>query len=343
MAWVPPIGCPAPPFGIDDVAPAPTLYVNATTGNDANPGTLAQPKATIPRALAAGTCVQVSGTQTFAYSSPNGIAASGTLGSPVFIVSDPANPMHFTQFNEISGSACIIDGGTGTGWQVRDGSGGTATAAICIRNSEHTGGGISISPFSTGTVNYVVLYALTIHNLGTIANGEADGDHHGVVIEKADHVWVMDSTMYLCSGDGVQVRGGTTHADGLLTHHIYLGRNISFLNRQSGFWTKYTEDVVISQNIATLIRPVVEPPSSPNAGQYLNPAVGIGAQYDSTRLVIIGNVVTNVENGIKIASYDAGTTGDVRIVGNKIYNIHGTVAASTPPGAAVTLFGGKDR
>ena len=34
------------------------------------------------------------------------------------------------------------------------------------------------------------------------------------------------------------------------THHIYVGRNTSHHNKQSGFWTKQAVDVIFSQNVA---------------------------------------------------------------------------------------------
>jgi hypothetical protein len=57
--YAPIVGIPIPPFGISEVAPAPTIYVNEATGNDANPGTVARPRRTIPTQLAAGTVVSV--------------------------------------------------------------------------------------------------------------------------------------------------------------------------------------------------------------------------------------------------------------------------------------------
>src|SRR5471032_1854660 len=74
--WTPPIGIPAPSFGVNDVAPASPspwttavpgfYYVNATgTGatDSNNPyGTPAKPRVTIPTVLPAGAVVELHGT-----------------------------------------------------------------------------------------------------------------------------------------------------------------------------------------------------------------------------------------------------------------------------------------
>jgi hypothetical protein len=103
----------------------------------------------------------------------------------------------------------------------------------------------------------------------------------------------------------------------------------------------------MSSNIAFAMRPIAEPPPAA-AGTYLNPGVGFGAQNAADQLVILSNIVTSCENGILLASYNSATVGDIRIVGNHLYNVHGTVTTGTvtnarSPGASITLVGGKDR
>src|SRR5437879_2888165 len=103
MSWAPPIGIPAPPFGIDDVTPtAPSpwtgsisgfYYVDNTSGaaTDANTyGWPAMPRLTIPATLAAGDVCFVHGgpyiyNTSTAATSPQ-ITCSGTSTSLVWLV-----------------------------------------------------------------------------------------------------------------------------------------------------------------------------------------------------------------------------------------------------------------
>jgi hypothetical protein len=346
--YVPPNGVPNPAFCVDDNPPAPTLYVDASTGNDANPGTIGSKKATIPRTLAAGTVVQVSGTQTFDYTSPNGLHMQGTSGSKVWIVSDASNAMRFTKFGEIDGTYAILAGGSGSGWYIRDGAGATATNHICVRDSTHTGGGVGAAAYvptdvTTGQIDNIVLLRLTIHNTGTVAAGEAGGDHHCVFIQKADHVWVLDSVFYLCSGDSMQVNG-VNNAGGTRTNHIYFARNVSFANRQSGGWAKYSEDVVMTGNISFAMRAIPEPGTSPP--QYPNPGACFGGQYNASRLVIMQNLCTASDNGIRIGGFDstASHTG-ITILLNAIWNVHdvtypGSISNPQSAGTAIIFADG---
>jgi hypothetical protein len=65
----------------------------------------------------------------------------------------------------------------------------------------------------------------------------------------SDHVrylWVVDNQIYRNSGDGIQINAQDTMVAS--THHIYVGRNVSHHNKQSGFWVKSAADVIFSQN-----------------------------------------------------------------------------------------------
>jgi len=91
-AWTPPIGIPAPAFGINEIAPAaPNPWTVATAGfyyvdatktaatDSGNPyGTPAKPRKTIPTQLPAGAVVELHGTYDASHSSPATIVAQGT-------------------------------------------------------------------------------------------------------------------------------------------------------------------------------------------------------------------------------------------------------------------------
>src|SRR5262249_31146512 len=107
-------------------------------------------------------------------------------------------------------------------------------------------GGVDVDSFNTSTVNYVVIYGNTIHDNGD-ANATTDQDVHGIAVgPRVSNLWIVDNEIYRNSGDGIQINAG--QANQATTHHIYLGRNRSHHNKQSGMWTKQAVDVIFSQN-----------------------------------------------------------------------------------------------
>ncbi|MCG8488898.1 MAG: hypothetical protein MI756_15595, partial [Chromatiales bacterium] len=91
--YIPPLGVPAPDFGIDNVAPAlPTnwgsnqdgfYYVRSGGGNSGN-GYPDDPRSTIPDPIPAGSVVVIEGTYTTKHES-NPLTANGTSDQPVYI------------------------------------------------------------------------------------------------------------------------------------------------------------------------------------------------------------------------------------------------------------------
>ena len=61
-------------------------------------------------------------------------------------------------------------------------------------------------------------------------------------------LWVVDNQLYRNSGDGIQINAGGPGVTGT-THHIYVGRNTAYGNKQTGFWVKHATDVIFSQNV----------------------------------------------------------------------------------------------
>jgi hypothetical protein len=341
--WQPSVGIPVPPFGIVEVAPAPTVYVNEATGSDGNQGTPARPRKTIPTQLEAGTVVSVTGTYTYSHGSPASLEAHGTADRPVYIIGG-----NFTRGGELTGSYAILEkaGGPG-GWTILDTRAGKPSDHLVIRDYDSTGG-ISVASWRGAAVSDVVLLRVTV-NLGYTNQRESDGDWHCSTINvspgtagKVERLWVLDSTLSGCRGDGIQVNGNT--GGELTMGPVYLGRLTCVHNRQTCVGVKQSHDVVISDLRASEMRP---------DGDHTNPGAGIVAQYYARRLAILSGEISNSENGIIVASYAdeamaAPERSGVLIYGVKIHNIHATAGTFEPgnsrsPGAAIVLVGASQR
>lgn len=332
VPWRPPAGIPMPPFGITETAPATTLYVDYARGGDANPGTAARPRKTIPQVLPRCTVVQIVGTYPVSHEAPRTIEAQGSADCPVFI----RGGQH-TQAWEVSGTYLVIEGAKRGFLVVRTTRDGRDTHHVAVRDSEFVGGGVAVQATyaEKGTVSNVVALRLNIHDLGDM-NTTTDQDvmGFGVYRERVHHAWFLDSTCERVSSDCAQVNA---QGDPAGVHHVYMGRITCRQNRQGCLWAKQSEDVVFSESTCSSMRP--------DKGG-INPGHCFGAQYDARRLVILNNVMTNSENGIRLASYDYGTPqGGTLIAGNLITNIHHTTTGNTVEnawsgGAAILLVGG---
>ena len=339
--WTPPIGVPAPSFGITEVAPAVPkswtaqvagfYFVDEAKGTDDRNayGTPTRPRQSIPNSLPAGAVVTVRGKYGRSHGSPNTIEAHGTAAAPVYIEGG-----NFTGGgNELTGSYVIVERGTGVGWIIRDTPSAGPTHHVVVRDTELVGGGIGIGPYLGGAMHDIVVLRTSIRDVGDL-NVKTDVDSHCVAVGVSDHVWILDSTFARCSGDGVQVNGGR---NGPALHHVYIARNTATHNRQSGFWVKQSSDVVISSNVVSNMRP-----SSGGPGNC------VGAQYAAARVVFLNNRVSDCEYGIGLWSYDDGAPGGAVIAGNVITNIHhtttdGAIANPWAGGAAIFLAGGLQR
>jgi Right handed beta helix region len=357
--WVPPIGIPAPSFGIDEQAPDPPdpwraavpgfYYVDASDrqATDAgNPyGYPGSPRATIPTRLPAGAVVELNGIYDHEHSSPHGIVAEGTRERPVFIrAADPARPPAIVRFWEVGGSYVILDH-----LKFRDRDGVTTGSLVfqapaayaALRHSEVSGnlasGGLGIESWDGRSVSHdVVIYHNRIHDNGDV-HANFDQDRHGIHVgARANHVWVVDNEMWRNSGDGIQINAGSRALEAT-THHIYVGRNVSHHNKQNGFWTKQAVDVIFSQNVAYSHRP-----GNSSMG------VGLGFQYAPSFVWFLFNRVYDSDYGIQAASdSDLGTGTDSFYIGNVIFDIHDSDGDFNPGtswhNCAISLAGGVNR
>lgn len=353
QSWQPPVGIPAPAFGITQTAPpSPSPWIlptagfyyvdstsNAATDVSNAYGTPAKPRRTIPISLPAGAVVVVQGVYSYAHTSPRGIVAAGTSAAPVFIrgVSAAARP-HATACWEVSGSYFVVEN-----LEFSD-CGAivflSRTHHAALRHSEVdgtvAGGGVGIQSWNGGLINDVVLWDNQIHDNGD-AKASFDQDVHGIAVgARASNVWVVDNTIYRNSGDGIQINAGSASLQAT-THHIYVGRNDSYENKQSGFWVKQAAHVVFSQNRAYRHRP-----SDSSLGACM------GSQYATDHVWFIDNAMWDCDYGIQIAS-DAGLgTGTMAfVIGNVITRIHdsngGFETGSAWQNCAISLPGGTNR
>lgn len=311
--WVPPIGIPTPSFGINETVESehgdPDFSTHVVTGggslNTKMPGSLSPGDVVVIESgnytVTGGTSWNFTGTA----SDPIFIRGESFSNKPVVLIGNGQDFLH------ILGSYIIVenfdvdlsgDAETGIGLdgdhlsfrhsEVRDGIGTTNTAI-----------------FLNGTQN--VVYNNKVHDNGPLGD-PGDPDFHGMGTD-GTFIWFVDNEMYRNAGDGIQVNAGVA-SNARNVNHIYIGRNTAYENQQSGIWLKFTEDVIVSQNIS-----FNHVSSSSSSGQ------GMGGQLGPERAWFIYNRIFDCEEGILNAG-DGGPGGDgagldMYFVGNLIYNI----------------------
>jgi hypothetical protein len=335
--WSLPIGVPVPPFGINEEhtmyvgqqwnygsGPEPyrdaghgpyTHYIDNTNGQATdtnNPyGTPTRPRQTIPGNLPAGSVVEVhGGPYTFTTGGRTQLGGTGTATHPIFVrgVGASSRPV-FLRETEMLGTYVIVE--------YLDIS--TADSVYVNGPNHHIGVRHSIKRDGVGRYNAalgvggssgnpahdVVFYDNQVHDNGAwdAPPSEGDQDYHGLhVSHDAYNIWFLQNQMWHNSGDGIQINAG----DGLAStiHHIYVGRNTAWENRQTGFWCKQARDVIFSQNVSH---------SHLNAD---SSGAGMGWQYDHSNLWFIANECYDNLDGIRGASGDGATY----LVGNLIHD-----------------------
>ncbi len=311
-----------------------THYVDSTHANatdSGNPfGTPSQPRLTIPYnpPLPPGSVVELHGLYDGQHSSPRKIDGDGTPAEPIFVrgPSPSEKPLIFRTW-EIMGHYMILEN---LAFGDEDGilSGGaigqpvflSPSHHVAMRNSEVSGnlnsGGAFIGSWNGDTLNNILLYNNWIHHNGDV-NASFDQDRHGVTIgQRASAIWLLDNKLHHNSGDGVQINGGNAQST---THHIYLGRNLAYENKQMGFWSKQAVDVVISQNVSHGHRP-----SDSSYG------AGMGFQYAPERIWFLYNHIYDCEFGIGLEPDFSGLGQDSYFIGNVIHDIHHTGPSYNP-------------
>jgi len=166
-------------------------------------------------------------------------------------------------------------------------------------------------------VHDIVFYNNLIHDTSLWNDASKDWDYHGYEIStfgrttttRLHHVWVLDSTIYHCSGDGVQINANT--AGNAAVHHVYIGRNTAYENRQSGFGSKNASDVIMSQN--TIHSMTMH--GAGLTGPGLNMALG------PDRIWYIFNEIHDCFYGIRQSNEEGLATNNAYFIGNWIHDL----------------------
>ncbi|WFB37420.1 choice-of-anchor Q domain-containing protein [Kiritimatiellota bacterium B12222] len=334
-----------------------THYVDntsaAATDSSNTYGTLAKPRATIPRFVPAGSVVEIHGGP-YVHKSGSALRLDGvgTAEMPIFYRGADADSLVRIDVTAQSGFTnlahyIIIENLSLFRYSINP-SAGTAVSHICLRNSEVSGdtdsGGVSVGSWFTGNwISNIVLYNLDVHDNGlwNITTDEEDNDQdvHGVGIgEYVEHMWILDSKLYHNSGNGIQLTGGGPSGDNTRAHHIYMGRNYDNgqPNLQKFIGIKGSSDVIVSENHV-----------STQGG--IRTRAGMGFQYGPERVWFLFNRIHDVDGGIIAGSNSVANPGEESyFIGNLIYNIYQKDYDSWDPdnswsNAAMALWGGTNR
>jgi len=345
--WVPPIGVPAPAFGIFETVASIhgqagyfTHYVDATSPastDSSNPnGAPARPRRTIPTNVSAGSVVVIAGgTYT---SSLIAISAAGTAAQPIIFrgLNPAAKPLLKGKL-AIEGSArYVIVENLAIDRDYQSSAVNITGPAhhIALRHCDISDaqGGILIY----GGATQIVAFDNVIHDCGNLA-ATSDIDDNGITVGAASHVWIVDNTVHHVVGSGIVLNPGFGEPNSAI-HHVYIGRNTVYQARQSGLWTKQSQDTVFSQNHAYSI-----------IGTSWARSMGMGYQYGPERMWFIANEIHDCDFGIGSGSNSVSNPGrDQYFIGNVIHDIHKTSGGAYDPNnaweaAAISVVGGVNR
>jgi len=345
--WTPPIGIPSPSFGIVETvesihgsADYYTHYVDASSPastDSSNPnGTPSRPRKTIPTSVSAGSVVAIAGgTYT---SSLLVITAAGTATQPIIIrgLYPDAKPLLKGKL-AIEGAAryVIVENIAIDRDYLSSAVNITGPAHhIALRHCDISDaqGGILIY----GSANQIVVYDNWVHDCGDLA-ATSDIDDNGMTVGNASDVWIVDNTVNHVVGSGIVLNPGFGEPNSTI-HHIYIGRNTVHHARQSGLWSKQSQDTVFSQNHVHDI-----------IGTSWARSMGMGYQYGPERLWFIANEIHDCEFGIGSGSDSVSNPGrDQYFIGNVIHDIHKSSGGAYDPNNAweasgISIIGGVNR
>jgi hypothetical protein len=371
-SYKPPIGIPDPGVEwsglhpIDTNAPArPSRWTNQVndfyyvdpsnsnaTDTDNTYGFPGRPRITVPSILAAGSYVELHGPIT----NPIGLTAKCSADKPCWVRGESSeNRPNISSEMNISDSTYLFienldfNGGTGGAVGISGASSNVVFRSSRIINRIQPDGatsGIGIIPDHGDLMENIVIFGNHFESLGDYTV-DVDRDFHAIVPSlwgrdsstELRKVFILENYCTLLSGDCVQVNAGNWHESYNYLHHVYIGKNVSFKNRQAGFGIKQSSDVIISQN-----------KSSGSYGDTGGNAGGaIGYQYPKHRLWIIFNELFDSVYGIRQSDTAATSEGysNIYIIGNLIYDIHPTNISTYDPknpwsqGAGIALWHGN--
>ena len=321
-AWEPPIGIPAPEFGIvqthdmyagqagyNDAGNGPyTHYVDNSvgctdSGNDN--GTPASPRCTVPGTLSAGSVVEVHGGPYISGNSTIVWRMDGTANQPVFIrgVGRDAKPAFIGKTVRLTGTYGIVEF-----IEVNEGDVEFPGPSdhIALRHShvhDHPGTGAIVD---NGDGTFIVIYDNEINNNGIIPSAK---DRHGVYSgSDTDHVWILDNHIHHNSGDAIQFCHGCV-GNGNGPANVYIGRNNMHDDEENALDVKeFIGPVIVSENIVRNYLPSVESNGD---------AIRVNDEGSQGDIWIIYNDISNSSLGIEPSSSKA----NVYIIGNVLHDI----------------------
>lgn len=330
--WTAPSGVPVPAFGLSEVAPVPSPWTTEIAGfyyvdqkapgasDSRKYGLPGAPRQTIPTTLPAGAIVELHGVYDYAPQGYSSIVGAGTAASPIYIRGHDAatrptikRELHVLASYVILENLAFADNdGTLCGLPVILAPAHHVAFRSCDVSGNKNSGGLALETYATGvTLHDILIYRCTIHDNGDW-RANFDQDRHGIHVGKfASNIWILDNELTRNSGDGIQINAGSK-TDQAGTHHIYVARNNSYQNKQSGMWTKQANDVIFSQNRIWNHRP-----SGSSPGQ------GTGFQYAPDRVWFIGNDVSDCDIGIYLGSDSGlGTGTQAYLLDNRLHGLH---------------------
>ena len=215
-----------------------------------------------------------------------------------------------------------------------------AAAGIAIAIADAGSGTHRFMKFVASEVHDIVFYNNRLHDTDLWNDVTNDWDFHGISVStwhrtsdtRLRRVWVLDNTFYHLSGDSVQVNANT--AGNAALHHVYIGRNTAYENRQSGFWCKQASDVIMSQNTVHTMN-VVGTGLSGNA---------FGFQYGPDRLWFLFNEIYDCDYGIRQSDTSGAEGRHVYIIGNYIHDSRQDTDDDhwgSPPGWGLSFWSGS--
>jgi hypothetical protein len=313
QSYVPPIGIPAPEFGINETVENVygsedyyTHYIdnsdtNATDTDNSN-GSPEMPRLTIPTNVPAGSVVEIHGGP---YNNLNTTwSMNGTLEEPVFLrgVSDSLRPRIKKSELWFNGQYFIVEN---LDFYDKSRIKFRTTAKYgTLRNSEvhnpigQTGAG---NPTISLTGEHIVAYNNEVHD----NIREENIDCHGFQASNEGlKIWILENNIYNNGGDGIQA----CHACNPGPRYLYIGGNDIHGDKENGIDLKYARDVIISQN-------KLHDYNHSAATGIVSPIV-IGSDGAPTRVWVLFNEIYDAKRGIRIEEIE-----NLWIIGNLIYDI----------------------
>jgi hypothetical protein len=363
QTWVPPVGVPAPPFGITQVAGSHTHYVdntNPSATDSGNPnGSVSLPRRTIPTTLAAGSVVEVHGGP-YTYSSDSNWTVSGKAATPVFIrgVGLPTLKTDGSLLSlAVSGSYSLVEGFVFDRFQISLEGNYLALRSSEVKNYTPATNSAAI----TGSGANLVVLSNHIHNNGN-ATGSDEIDIHGIKFGSgSSKIWIVDNVIHENGGDEIQL--GDSNSVEPWVHHVYIGRNTGYGSRENCVDIKRARDVIVSGNDCSGYKPTssssgetIVVHNAPERVWILNnkihdSALGVvTSSNESSPIYVVGNVFYRIKHPTG-SSYDPAswwasghavqswTTGDIHIVNNTMQDVDAGIAFPGGEAATVTIAG----